>query len=60
MEQIHQSRLFYRWLYHHHNNIEHEKYLTLEFIKIKNKKNKRIFSYLESEIWKRDELLPII
>ena len=38
MEQIHQSRLFYRWLYHHHNNIEHEKYLILEFIKIKNKK----------------------
>ena len=60
MEQIHQSRLLYRWLYHHHNNIEHEKYQTLEFIKIKNKKNKRIFSYLESEIWKRDELLPII
>ncbi|HKG42335.1 MAG TPA: hypothetical protein VKA98_09375 [Nitrososphaeraceae archaeon] len=33
---------------------------TPEFIKIKKKKTKRLSPYLETELWKRDELLFII
>ena len=57
---LNRLRLFYRWLYNHSNDIDHENWQTPEFIKIKNKKSKRISPYLESEIWEKDELLSII
>ena len=34
--------------------------ITPEFVRIKNKKSKRISPYLESEIWEKDELLSIL
>jgi integrase/recombinase XerD len=57
---LNRLRLFYRWLYNHNNDIDHENWQTPEFIKIKNKKSKRISPYLESEIWEKDQLLSII
>jgi integrase/recombinase XerD len=57
---LNRLRLFYRWLYNHKNDTDHENWQTPEFIKIKNKKSKRISPYLESEIWEKDELLSII
>jgi hypothetical protein len=57
---LNRLRLFYRWLYNHENDTEHENWLTPEFIKLKNKKSKRISPYLESEIWEKDELLSVI
>ncbi len=57
---VNRLRLFYRWLYNHENDIDHENWQTPEFVKIKNKKSKRIYPYLESEIWEKDKLLSII
>jgi hypothetical protein len=54
---LNRIRLFYRWLYNHSNNMEHENWETPEFVKIKTKKSKRISPYLESEIWEKEELL---
>ena len=57
---LNRLRLFYRWLYNHDNDMDHENWQTPEFVKIKNKKSKRVSPYLESEIWEKDELLSII
>ena len=38
---LNRLRLFYRWLYNHNNDIDHENWKTPEFVKIKNKKSKR-------------------
>ena len=57
---LNRLRLFYRWLYNHEKDTDHENWQTPEFIKIKNKKSKRVSPYLESEIWEKDELLSII
>jgi hypothetical protein len=57
---LNRLRLFYRWLYNHKNDIDHENWQTPEFVKIKNKKSKRVSPYLESEIWEKDQLLSII
>ena len=57
---LNRIRLFYRWLYNHGNDIEHENWQTPDFVKIKTKKSKRISPYLESEIWEKDELMSII
>lgn len=57
---LNRIRLFYRWLFNHGNDTEHENWLTPEFVKIKTKKSKRISPYLESEIWEKDELLAIL
>jgi integrase/recombinase XerD len=57
---LNRSRLFYRWLYNHSNDTEHENWQRPEFVKIKTKKSKRVSPYLESEIWEKDELLSII
>lgn len=37
---LNRLRFFYRWLYNHNTDIDHENWLTPEFIKIKNKKSK--------------------
>ncbi|HET9807119.1 MAG TPA: hypothetical protein VFP49_09440 [Nitrososphaeraceae archaeon] len=57
---LNRLRLFYRWLYNHDNNTDHENWQTPEFVRIKNKRSKRVSPYLESEIWEKDELLSII
>lgn len=57
---LNRIRLFYRWVYNHSNDMEHENWQTPEFVKIKTKKSKRISPYLESEIWEKDELLSVI
>ena len=57
---LNRLRLLYRWLYNQKTDIDHENWQTPEFIKIKNKKSKRVSPYLESEIWEKDELLSII
>lgn len=56
-------RRFYRWLHNEYNKneITDEGYwITPEFLKIKNKKTKRISPYLESELWDRDDLALVI
>ena len=53
---LNRLRLFYRWLYNQKTNINHEKWQTPEFVRIKNKKSKRISPYLESKIW--DQIEP--
>jgi hypothetical protein len=57
---LNRMRLFYRWLFNHSNDIEHEYWETPEFFKIKTKKSKRVSPYLESEIWEKDELLTVL
>lgn len=57
---LNRIRLFYRWIYNHSNDTEHENWQTPEFVKIKTKKSKRISPYLESEIWEKDELLSVV
>ena len=53
-------KLFYRWLYNKDKEIDKDYWETPEFLKIKNKKTKRISPYVESEIWEKDELLSIL
>jgi hypothetical protein len=53
-------KLFYRWLYNKDKEIDKDYWETPEFLRIKNKKTKRISPYVESEIWDRDELLSIL
>jgi integrase len=53
-------KLFFRWLYNKNKEIDKEYWETPDFLKIKNKKTKRISPYVESEIWDREELLSII
>jgi integrase/recombinase XerD len=44
-------KLFYRWLYNKDKEIERDYWETPDFLKIKNKKTKRISSYVESSIF---------
>ena len=44
-------------MYNSHKNVDHENWQTPEFVKIKNKKSKRVSPYLESEIWEKDEFI---
>jgi integrase/recombinase XerD len=53
-------KLFFRWLYNKDKEIDKDYWETPEFLKIKNKKSKRISPYVESEIWDRNELLSIL
>jgi hypothetical protein len=53
---LNRLRLFYRWSYNQKTDINNEKWQTPEFVRIKNKKSKRISPYLESEIW--DQIEP--
>jgi integrase/recombinase XerD len=53
-------KLFYRWLYNKDKEIERDYWETPDFLKIMNKKTKRISPYVETEIWDKDELLSIL
>src|SRR5215208_2941170 len=53
-------KLFYRWLYNKDKEVDKDYWKTPDFLKIKNKKTKRISPYVESEIWDRDELISIL
>ena len=53
-------KLFYRWLYNKDKEIDKDYWETPQFLKIKNKKTKRISPYVESEIWDKNELLSIL
>jgi integrase/recombinase XerD len=39
---LNRLRLFYLWLYNHENDIDHENWQIPEFVRITNKKSKRI------------------
>ena len=53
-------KLFFRWLYNKDKEIDKDYWETPEFLRIKNKKTKRISPYVESEIWEKDELISIL
>jgi hypothetical protein len=53
-------KLFFRWLYNKDKEIEKDYWETPDFLKLKNKKTKRISPYIESEIWEKDEILSIL
>ena len=53
-------KLFFRWLYNKDKEIDKDSWETPQFLRIKNKKTKRISPYVESEIWEKDELLSIL
>ncbi|MGZ5501500.1 MAG: hypothetical protein ACXWEW_10175, partial [Nitrososphaeraceae archaeon] len=49
-----------RWLYNKDKEIDKDYWEPPEFLRIKNKKTKRISPYIESEIWDKNELLSIL
>jgi hypothetical protein len=53
-------KLFFRWLYNKDKEIDKDYWETPDFLRIKNKKTKRISPYVETEIWEKDELLSIL
>src|ERR687897_1751186 len=53
-------KLFFRWLYNKDKEIDKDYWETPAFLRIKNKKTKRISPYVETEIWDKDELLSIL
>jgi hypothetical protein len=53
-------KLFFRWLYNKDKEIDKDYWETPDFLRIKNKKTKRISPYVETEIWDKDELLSIL
>ena len=53
-------KLFFRWLYNKEKEIDKDYWETPDFLRIKNKKTKRISPYVETEIWEKDELLSIL
>jgi integrase len=62
---LNRVRLFFRWLYNAKGkeaseNIIPSEWETPSFVKIKGKKTKRTSTYLETELWDRDEFLFIV
>jgi integrase/recombinase XerD len=57
-------KYFFRWMYNCKDkdldDIPFSDWETPDFVKIKNKKTKRISPYLENELWEKDDLLTII
>ena len=53
-------KLILRLLYNKDKEIDKDYWETPEFLRIKNKKTKRISPYVESEIWDKNELLSIL
>ena len=68
VEGLHsKNKIFIRWFYHEKQRIddgletiEPSDCMTPSFVKIKEKRSKRISPYLETEIWDRDEIQTII
>jgi Txe/YoeB family toxin of Txe-Axe toxin-antitoxin module len=68
-DYLQRIKYFFRWLhneklrqekYGDENSIDPSDWITLPFLKIKEKKSKRISPYLESEIWDKDDFQTII
>jgi hypothetical protein len=66
-DYLQRIKYFFRWLYNEKQRldqnleqIEPSEWITPPFLKIKEKRTKRISQYLESEIWEREELQTII
>jgi integrase/recombinase XerD len=57
-------KYFFRWLYNYDDNrfddVQFADWQTSEFVRIKEKKTKRISPYLENELWEKEDLLTII
>jgi integrase/recombinase XerD len=57
-------KYFFRWMYNCKDkdldDVPFSDWVTPDFVKIKNKKTKRISPYLENELWEKDDLLAII
>jgi integrase/recombinase XerD len=57
-------KYFFRWMYNCKDkdldDVPYSDWETPDFVKIKNKKTKRISPYLENELWEKDDLLTII
>ena len=57
-------KYFFRWMYNckdkNLDDVPFSDWETPDFVKIKNKKTKRISPYLENELWEKDDLLTII
>ena len=57
-------KYFFRWMYNCKDkdidDVPFSDWETSDFVKIKNKKTKRISPYLENELWEKDDLLAII
>jgi hypothetical protein len=57
-------KYFFRWLYNCKDkdldDVPFSDWETPDFVKIKNKKTKRISPYLENELWEKDDLLSVI
>jgi integrase/recombinase XerD len=57
-------KYFFRWMYNCKDkdldDVPFSDWETPDFVKIKNKKTKRISPYLENELWEKDDLLTII
>ena len=47
-------------VYNKVKEIDKDYWETPDFLRIKNKKTKRISPYVETEIWEKDELLSIL
>jgi integrase len=66
-DYLQRIKYFFRWLYNeklrqeqNEESLEPSDWVTLSFLKIKEKKSKRISPYLESEIWDKDDFQTII
>lgn len=66
---LNRIKLFFRWLHNYHaiknqDLLSEEKptedWYTPEFVRIKQKQTKRLSSYLENEIWDREEMFTIL
>ncbi|AFU58105.1 hypothetical protein Ngar_c11650 [Candidatus Nitrososphaera gargensis Ga9.2] len=62
-DTCHRIKHLFRWLYcqrGREETIPPSDWETPEFVKIKDKKTKRLSPYSETEIWDKDELLTIV
>jgi hypothetical protein len=64
-DYLHRIKHFIRWLYNSDLNksdgtIPMEEWSTPSFLKIKEKRTKRISPYLETELWEKEDLLTVI
>lgn len=66
-DYLQRIKYFFRWLYNeklrqerNEESLEPSDWVTPSFLKIKEKKSKRISPYLESEIWDKDDFQIII